>query len=280
MPGLPMFDAVFVTRLRDHRSFRLAQATVATGLRGAGRVLAIVPDAERGTFERLPLHATVIPESAVDPRLAALPSSWFKQQLLKLCVHRVIEQPAALILDSDTFLTRPVHARWFCPDGRVPFYVEDRGGQRHPQWREAAQDVLDHVSAKRWSYFPTPNFVHGEALTALHDYLGEIWGGDSVDGLIARMGHFTEWMTYGLFIDELLAEDSPHRLCDVDHVVGLWEREELDAWQPDPEGPPLAVVQSAIGAPWEVVTAKLRRLPHVAACLRSSSPQPETVAHA
>lgn len=275
-----MFDAVFVTRLRDRRSFTLAQATVATGLRGAGRVLAIVPDAERAAFERLPLRAVVIPESALDPRLGALPSSWFKQQLLKLCLHRVIEQPAALVLDSDTFLTHPVDASWFCPDGRVPFYVEDRTGQQHPQWREAAQDVLDHDSAKQWSYFPTPNFVHREALEALHDYLGELWGTDSVDGLIARMGQFTEWMTYGLFVDELLAEDSPHRLCDADHVVGIWEREELEAWQPDTQGPPLAVVQSAIGASWEEITAKLRRLPHVAACLPSIAAPREAVAHA
>ena len=88
-PELLMFDAVFVTCLRDLRSFRLAQATVASGLRGAGRVLAIVPDDERDRFERLPLRAAVVPESALDPRLSALPRSWFKQQLLKLCLHRV-----------------------------------------------------------------------------------------------------------------------------------------------------------------------------------------------
>lgn len=279
-----MFDAVFVTCLRDHRSFRLAQATVATGLRGAGRVLAIVPDDEREHIERMGLAAAIVPESALDPRLRAVPRSWFKQQLLKLCLHRVIEQPAALVLDSDTFLLRPVDAAWFCPDGRVPFYVEDRSGRVHPKWREAAEDTLEHDSAKRWSYFPTPNFVHREALVALHEYLGEIWGSDPVEGLIARLGRYTEWMTYGLFVDELLAEDSPHRLCDADHVVGIWEREDLDAWQPEPSGPPLAVVQSAIGASWEEIGAKLRRLPHVAACMEAgASMETETrgaVAHA
>ncbi|MEX1369191.1 MAG: DUF6492 family protein [Nannocystaceae bacterium] len=273
-----MFDVVFVTRYRDLRSFTLAQQTVAAGLRGAGRVLAVVPDEELPWFQRLPLRAEVIPESRLDPRFGAVDSSWFKQQVLKLCLHRVLEQPAALVLDSDVFVVRPVDAAWFCRDGRVPFYVEDRGGAVHPQWHEAAQDMLDHDSAKRWSYFPTPNFVHRDALVALHEYLGELWGQDPIDGLIARLGQFTEWAMYGLFVDELLAEDSPHQLRDVDHVRGIWDRADFDAWDPRPteDGPPLAVVQSAIGASWPEITAKLRGLPHVAACL----PPLETAARA
>ncbi|MCA9656153.1 MAG: hypothetical protein KC501_39985 [Myxococcales bacterium] len=273
-----MFDVVFVTCLRDHRSFRLGQRTVAEGLRGIGSVLAVVPDDERAAFERLAPRARVIPESSVDPRLAAIERSWFKQQLIKLCLHRVIDRPAALVLDSDTLLCRPVDVTWFAPDGRVPFYVEDRRGRVHPQWHQAAGELLEHEPSKRWSYFPTPNFVHREALTLLHDYLGELWGGDPFDGLAARLGRYTEWSTYGLFVDELLAEDSPHRLCDADHVTGIWDRDQLDAWEPSAseDTPPLAVVQSAIGASWAETTAKLRRLPLVAACLE---PQ-EQPAHA
>ena len=262
-----MFDAVFVTRYRDHRSFQLAQRTVAAGLRGAGRVFAVVPDAEVEAFARLPLDATVVAESRLDRRLADVPGSWFKQQLIKLCLHRLIESPAALVLDSDTYLARPVDAAWFCPDGRVPFYLEDRSGQRHAKWREGAEVTLQHRSHKRWSYFPTPNFMHGEALTDLHWYLGERWGTDPVDGLIERLGQYTEWMTYGLFVDELLAEDSPHRLRDADHVTGIWEREDLDAWEPRTDGPPLLVVQSTIRASWEETAAKLGRLPLVAELL-------------
>ncbi len=265
-----MFDVVFVTRYRDSQSFWLAQRTVAAGLRGAGRILAVVPDEEVSLYERLPLAATVIPESRLDPRFGDLPSSWFKQQLIKLCVAPILEQPAALIMDSDTYLCRSVDASEFFVDDRTPFYVEDRTGATHADWRSAAQALLDHESAKGWSYFPTPNFVHRDALAGLHEYLGELWGGDSVDGLIERLGQYTEWAAYGLFVDELWGDDSPHRMCDVNHVLGLWERSEFDAWSPMAvQDPPLVVVQSMIGAAWPEITTKLRGYPHVAACLQA-----------
>ena len=131
----------------------------------------------------------------------------------------------------------------------------------------AAEATLRHASRKRWSYFPTPNFMHRDALADLHWYLGEQWGTDPVDGLIARLGYYTEWMTYGLFVDELLADDSPHRVCDADHVTGIWERAELDAWRPRADDPPLLVLQSTIRASWSETVQKLGRLPLLAACL-------------
>ncbi len=265
-----MFDVVFVTRFRDHQSFMLAQQTVAAGLHGAGRLLVVVPDEEVPHFARLSLRAAVVPESCLDPRLASLPSSWFKQQLVKLCIRPVLEHDAALIMDSDTYLCREVEAASFFVEGRPPFYVEDRTGRAHPAWRAGAEALLDHHSLKGWTYFPTPNFVHREVLAGLHEYLGELWGEDPFEGLCARLGQYTEWATYGLFVDELWGDDCPQRVCDVDHVLGLWERGDFDAWCParaTPAEPPLLVVQSVIGAGWHETTTKLRGYPLVAACL-------------
>lgn len=266
-----MFDVIFVTHHRDSRSFRLAYRTVAQGLRGAGRIMAVVPDAEVPFFEHLSLGVTLVPESRLDPRFAALPGGWWKQQLLKLCVHAVMERPAALILDSDTYLCRPVDAASFQVSGKTPFYVEDEQGRAHPAWRAAAEATLAHVSIAQRSYFPTPNFMHRDALAALHEHLGDLWGTDPVEGLMERMGQYTEWALYGLFIDEIMGERSPHALCGVDHVLGLWERSELDAWEPQRaapiDAPPLVIVQSAIGATWPEIITKLRHLPHVAGCL-------------
>lgn len=275
-----MFDVVFVTRLRDRHSFALAQRSVARGLSGAGRIFAVVPDAEVAAFEALPLDAAVVPESRLDPRFAALPSSWFKQQLIKLCVHAIVERPAALILDSDTYLTRPTDAMSLHGEQRTPFFVEHTDHEAHPEWRAGAERTLGFRSQRRWSYFPTPNFVHRDALQVLHRHLSLRWGGDSVGGLIARLGQWTEWAMYGLFVDEVLGEDSPHVPCEVDHVRGVWSRADFDAWTPHvPESvapdPPLLVVQSILDAPWRQVEAKLAHYPHLARCLHGA----EALAH-
>jgi hypothetical protein len=271
-----MYDVVFVTRYQDYQSFCLAQETIATGLDGIGRLFAVIPDGEQALFARVPLHTTLIAESALDRRLAELPPSWFKQQLLKLCTHRFLEHSAALILDSDTYLCRPaVAAELLAEDGQIAFFVEDEGGTIHPGWREAAEVLLGRRSTAGWSFFPTPNFVHVQALRALHTYLAERWGGDALDGLVARLGEYTEWATYGLFIHEVMPRPCPQVFRPANHVLGIWDRADFDAW--DPTGrhapsrmPPLLIVQSSMALPWPAVAKRLELYPYIAGCLRAT----------
>jgi hypothetical protein len=271
-----MFDVLFFTQLSDYLLFRGALEAVVTGLSGAGRVIAVVPDAEASLYASLGLPARVVAEGSIDPRLSAAPSS-SKPQIRKLCSHRVMTQDRALVLDSDVFLTRPVRAEDLAPGDRAPFYIEDSGGGERADSVDQAARLLGCEGGARASYFPAPNFVDRRALTALHCFLSERYGGDSIQVLLDKAGELTGWALYGTFLAEILGALGPHRLAPADHAEVICERGAWEAWEPATrrrDAPPFLVIQSQIGLSIAEMRRKVGPLPHLAAALSlSSSPR-------
>jgi hypothetical protein len=269
-----MFDVLFFTQLGDYLLFRGALEAVVTGLGGAGRVIAVVPDAEASLYASLGLPARIVAEGSLDPRLGAAPRSWHKQQTLKLCAHRVMTRDTALVLDSDVFLTRPVRAEDIAPGDRAPFYIDDLGGGEHADGIDQAARLLGLEGRARTSYFPAPNFVDRRALAALHDSLSHRYGGDSTQVLLDKAGELTAWALYGMFVAEVLGAESPHPLAPARHAEGIWGRGDWDAWDPAArrgDAPPFVVIQSRIGLSIAEIRRKAGPLPHLAAALSFSS---------
>ncbi len=261
-----MFDLAFVVRRADYALFRIALRSVQLYLEGAGEVLAVVPDAEAGFFRSLELGARIVPEGSLHPALAGAPGGWFKQMLIKLLLGPALRSEAALVFDADVMVARPVAASWFYAPGQPPpFYVERPDGGVHPRWHAASSAALGGEPGP--SFFPTPNFVHRQVLEDLHARLGERYGGSGPQALRALQGQYTEWALYGHHLRSY-GGAGPQRLRPVDHVRGVWDREDLERWEPEaaPDAP-LLVLQSLLPLPLPRRRALLSRHPHLSAAL-------------
>ena len=256
-----MVDVVFVTRRVDYLLFRTAYASLQIGLKGARRPIVVVPDRELELYRGLGVDA--VPESRLDRRLAvAKVHPWLKQQILKLCLHRVMQSDVALVLDSDVLLCRKTAASSFSMKGRAPFYVEDPNGRAHTDWHGCSAEFLGLPPRHPVSYFPTPNFLHRTVLSRLHEHIAKRWCRDSVAVLMAHTREYTEWAAYGLFLQTLPDRDEFQVLRLADHVAGIWEAEDLERWDPGAQvkhGPPFAVVQSSLRLPWMTLKSRLDR---------------------
>jgi Family of unknown function (DUF6492) len=264
-----LFDVVYVTRAVDYPLFDLSLRTLLRNLRGRGALYLVVPDADVTFFVSQPLvtvaEARVVPERDLLPAIPDARARWFKQQLLKLCIHRVIRADAALVLDSDVLVARPVEAASFLVDGRAKLFVEDWEGRAHMDWVAAAERFLGQPRRGRPTFFPTPNFVTRLALTALHDYVGVRHRRDGMQVLVDALGSYTEWQTYGLFVERIFGEaQAGHILTDEAHVHGVWQPSDWDRFLPAPGHRlerPFLVVQSLLRLEPADIVARLAEVP-------------------
>lgn len=148
---------------------------------------------------------------------------WVAQQILKLAAASTLDSDLVLLADSDVCLIRPVdHDTFLRPAGRAHFYALPDGVDerlpRHVLWHEVARRLLGLPQA------PPP----------LHDYVSAltVWQPAVVRELLLRVEttggrrwvdqvgaclHFSEFVLYGVFVDEILRRRgvaaSPDMLC-------------------------------------------------------------------
>jgi hypothetical protein len=232
-------EILTVTYAPDLELFEDLHASIArfTGDQVIHRV--VVDDADRELFERfhsdrcqiLGVRETLPNTFVKVPTMSLMINlrrpwppvrGWIFQQLVKLSMAECSDADVLLLMDSDVVLTKPVDAGTFRTGGKLNFFrlegaVHGAMG-RHILWHKAAREMLglsnvvrpplnDYVeSFNIWS----PNIVRA-LCSRISDESGRAW-----QTAFATNLHVSEFILYGVFVDEVLGGSAP--VCAVDRM--------------------------------------------------------------
>lgn len=136
---------------------------------------------------------------------------WIMQQVVKLQAAAEINADTLLLADSDVLFVRPVTAETFRQGGLLRFYRKDAGIDarlpRHLIWHNVARDLLGIPRAKA----PLPDYVSAfnvwdrRAVLALRNRIEQVTGRSWLDAVASQL-HISEFILYGVFIDNVLGE--------------------------------------------------------------------------
>jgi Family of unknown function (DUF6492) len=173
---------------------------------------------------------------------------WVMQQIIKLAAASELDVDMLVLVDSDVTFVRPITADTFRIDGRVRFYRDqnavDAGMHRHLIWHDVARRLLGLSPA---GPPPLPDYISAmsswdrRVVLALRDRIHEVTGRPWLDAIASQL-HVSEFILYGVFMDELCpasaaASAAVSSLCHAHWGPGPLEREGVpafvDAFAPD-----------------------------------------------
>lgn len=197
---------------------------------------------------------------------------WVMQQTVKIAAAGRIDADAMLIVDSDAVLVRPTDAASFTRDGRMCLYRVENGVtasmERHVIWHRVARELLglppppppplpDYVTALT---FWDPTIVR-----AMQRRITEVTGRDWMDAFNAQL-HISEFILYGVFVDEVLKADPPVNttICHLSYHHEPWDVETAVAFA-DRLGPEAVgmMLSAKSNTPMESRLAAIRRCAQV-----------------
>jgi hypothetical protein len=159
---------------------------------------------------------------------------WISQQAIKIAAAGQIDADVILIADSDIVLVRPVRAERFMVDGQRSLYREDKGVtgdmERHVIWHRVARDLFGLPSSPPPplpDYVSSFNFWDPAAVRAMQQRIGETTGRDWLDAFTGQL-HISEFMLYGIFVDEVLHAGRPRPPADTTVCHNTWQRTPMD----------------------------------------------------
>jgi hypothetical protein len=132
------------------------------------------------------------------------------QQILKLRAAALLDAELILLADSDVVLARPVSAATFLDHG-VPRFFRARGAVHagmpdHRRWHDTARRLLDLPPSPPGplaDYVSPLNLWTRPTVRALCAHLEWVGGRPWFD-VLARELTFSEFILYGVFVDEVL----------------------------------------------------------------------------
>ncbi|WP_457767687.1 DUF6492 family protein [Cyanobium sp. ULC084] len=140
---------------------------------------------------------------------------WIAQQLVKLSVADFITTDALLLVDSDVAFVRPFSAETFIHKGVVQFYrvpeAIDTHMPRHIAWHRVARELL---GIPQTSSLLLPDYISAmtpwdrRLVLQLRSRVEEVSGRRWIDS-IGSQAHFSEFIIYGVFLDELFPKGHP-----------------------------------------------------------------------
>lgn len=163
----------------------------------------------------LPRHFLALPRNLwLNSRRPFPPiRGWVMQQLVKMQLASQIEAEVLLLADSDVLFIRPVTAETFRPDGGIRFYRRDNAVDerlaRHCIWHQAARSLLGVPPASP----PFPDYISAfnvwdrNLVLAMQDRIGQVTGKPWIEAVAAQL-HISEFILYGVFVDEVLGKAS------------------------------------------------------------------------
>lgn len=136
---------------------------------------------------------------------------WLMQQVVKLRAAIEIGADVLLLADSDVALVRPVTVDTLSEDGRVRFYREpdvvDQTRPEHVTWHRVARRLLGlpmDMSLPRPDYISAFNVWDRECVAALRSRIEQVNRRSWIDAIGANRHDFSEFILYGVFVDELM----------------------------------------------------------------------------
>ncbi len=159
---------------------------------------------------------------------------WVSQQVVKLAAAARSQSDLVLLMDSDVALIRPLDPEMFVTGSR-PHFLRVPGGvtpdmERHVIWHRVARTLLglppagggplnDYVDAFNvWS----PHVVRAMCARITH-VTGKAW-----ETAFASQLHISEFILYGVFLDEVLGMSAAVHVTDRMPSHNYWDATPLD----------------------------------------------------
>ena len=140
---------------------------------------------------------------------------WVMQQIVKLGAAAELGADLVVLADSDVVFVRPVTVDTFRKGGRVRFYRSDHALDeqlpRHLAWHDAARRLVGLPPA---GPPPLPDYISGgvnvwerQVLLALRERIEQVTGRPWLDAIASNL-HISEFILYGVFVDDVLGSSA------------------------------------------------------------------------
>ena len=140
---------------------------------------------------------------------------WIAQQIMKIAGTAGIDARAVLIIDSDAVLLREPTLDQFTENGRLRHFRNDRavtpGMDRHLLWHSVARRLLGvsgAVSPPAPDYISPITVWDPEVVRSLTEHIADRTGRSWMDAVAGEL-HVSEFVIYGVFVDDVLGGVTP-----------------------------------------------------------------------
>ncbi|MBW4642580.1 MAG: hypothetical protein KME23_06160 [Goleter apudmare HA4340-LM2] len=153
--------------------------------------------------------------------------NWLLQQIVKLSIAQHINKDIFVFVDSDVTFIRPFNLQSFIREDKTRlFRVPNQYNQefldeypRFAKWKQTASQLLSLPHLK----LPTPGYIGNiitwrrDNLFKLYEHIEKISGREWMRTICSSL-HLSEYILYGIFVDQVLQEQSGHyydsgRIC-------------------------------------------------------------------
>lgn len=174
-------------------------------------------------------------EAFVNARRPWMPvRGWIIQQAVKIAAAAQLDARTVLLADSDVVLVRPVRTQRFVTDGQPLLFREEKGVtadmDRHLIWHRVACRLFGLPPGPPPplpDYISPFNFWNPAVVRAMQERIRDTTGRHWLDAFTAQL-HISEFILYGVFVDEVLHASSPRPPADTTVCHNYWDRQPLD----------------------------------------------------
>lgn len=159
---------------------------------------------------------------------------WVMQQAAKIAGAAMADSDVVLLMDSDVVLVRPVEANRFTDGCHLRFYrdraVIDAGMPRHVLWHQVARELLGLPTGPPPpldDYVTPVGIWEPKKVRAMQRRIEHVTGQHWQDAFTSRL-HVSEFILYGVFMDEMLSEYAATLTEDTTLCHNSWLRDPLD----------------------------------------------------
>ncbi len=195
---------------------------------------------------------------------------WILQQLAKLSVALDVESDVYLFVDSDVAFVRPLAPGLLVRHGAVRLLAAPRDytpSARHMQWQRAGRHLLGLPAGEAVYRGYIGNLIawRRDVVRKLHARLEQV-GGRDWRRVLCATPHFSEYVLYGLFVEEVLGSEGIHfpeeqELCHCSYCYPFTDASGIDGFFAGVRDHQVAVlVQSNLGIPAAAYARKLEAL--------------------
>lgn len=159
---------------------------------------------------------------------------WLVQQLIKLAIAEYVSEDIIVFADSDVFFVRDFDLNHFVKEDKVRFFaqpnqIKDRY-EFLAKWYFDASDLLNIEEPQ----FPTTNYMgqlvfwRKDNVIKLHRHLEQESRRSWVETICANW-NVSEYILYGVFIEQVLKDASGHYFDSCDLCHNYWEEQSLQS---------------------------------------------------
>ena len=166
--------------------------------------------------------------------------NWLIQQIVKLEVANWISEDILIFVDSDVVFVRPFEHNQFVKDGRVrlfretvPLAVWGKETAIQSKWFRTVHTLLDlppfiEFGDRGFVTNYIGNFItwKRDNILQLHEYIEELTQKSWIES-IPNLWHFSEYTLYGVFVEQVLKEQSGHYFDPRKVSYDYWKTEAL-----------------------------------------------------